>query len=265
MASEQAIVRLSTWERVFWIGWLRTLLASFVAGWTRGSWWDGARLDLRMISCLLLVIVAWAAWWSLRGTCVAGAMALVALGMTLGFYGDSHVGDRFWWPPFPHKIVGGIVFYGIGHLAYVAAFWRVGSAAAMTGGRRWWTPVVVWQFVALAGWACVALTCSEEQGLRVPTLLYTLLVAATPGFATALAMQRPIYRCAALGGAMFLASDILLAWQVFHGAFPGIDELTWVNYGGGEMLIVYGAIFGLARFTPAPETVDTATHGAVHA
>jgi len=31
------------------------------------------------------------------------------------------VGDRLWWPPFPHKIIGGIVFYGLGHLAYVAA------------------------------------------------------------------------------------------------------------------------------------------------
>ncbi len=81
----------------------------------------------------------------------------------------------------------------------------------------------------------------------MPTLAYTLLVAATPGFATALAVQRPIYRAMALGGAMFLVSDILLAWQLFHGAFAGIDELTWVNYGGGEMLIVYGAIAGLLR------------------
>jgi hypothetical protein len=250
-------------ERVFWIGWLVTLLASFVAGWTRGSWWDGARLDLRMFSCLLLVVAAWAAWWSMRSASVAGAMALVAVGMVLGFYGDSHVGDRFWWPPFPHKIVGGIVFYGIGHLAYVAACWRIGSVEHMAGGRRWWTPIMVWQLAALAGWACVALTSPEEPGLRVPTLLYTLLVAATPGFATALAMQRPIYCWMALGGAMFLASDILLAWQVFHGAFPGIDELTWINYGGGEMLIVYGAIAGLAPYRAREEAIGaSATLGA---
>ncbi len=48
---------------VLWIGWLVLLLASFAAGWTHESWWDGARLDLRMVSCLLLVVAAWAAWW----------------------------------------------------------------------------------------------------------------------------------------------------------------------------------------------------------
>ncbi len=230
-----------------WISWLLTLLASFIAGRTHRHWWDGARLDLRMISCLLLVVAAWTAWWWMRGTRFRSALLLVAIGMSLGFYGDSHVGDRFWWPPFPHKIVGGIVFYGLGHLAYVAACIFIRRQAGLTGGRRWWLPIVAWQLVALAGWAIVALSSDKEPGLRIPTLLYTLLVAATPGFSTALAVQRPAFRAMAVGGALFLISDILLAWQLFHESFAGIDELTWINYGGGEMLIVYGAILGIAH------------------
>lgn len=233
-------------QRLLWIGWLLTLLASFVAGWTLTSWWDGARLDLRMVSCLLLVVAAWTGWWSLRRTKVATAMAAVAVGMTLGFYGDSHVGDRFWWPPFPHKIVGGIVFYSIGHLAYVAACLLIRRVERLAAGLRWWAPIAAWQLVALVSWAGVALSSSEEAQLRGPTLIYTLLVAATPGCATALAVQRRAFAWMAWGGAMFLASDVLLAWQLFHGSFPGIDELTWINYGGGEMLIVYGAMAALA-------------------
>jgi uncharacterized membrane protein YhhN len=228
-----------------WFGWLVFLLASFLAGRTNDLWWSGAKLDLRMISCLLLVVAAWAAWWILCRTQAAAAMLMVAVGMTLGFYGDSHVGDRLWWPPFPNKIVGGIVFYGLGHLAYVAACVVSRRSMELAGGMRWWLPILAWQVSALFSWAAVALTSSEEVTLRVPTLLYTLLVAATPGFATALAVQRPIFRWMALGGALFLASDILLAWQVFHASFPFIDELTWINYGAGEMLIVYGAIAGL--------------------
>jgi len=234
--------------RSLWFGWLVLLLASFLAGHTRDWWWNDAKLDLRMISCLLLVVAAWAAWWILRRTPAATAMLLVSIGMTLGFYGDSHVGDRLWWPPFPSKIVGGIVFYGLGHLAYVGACLAIRRMESLKGGRRWWMPILVWQVVALFAWAAVALTSNEEVSLRVPTLLYTLLVAATPGFTTALAAQRPSYRWMAIGGAMFLASDILLAWQVFHRAFPGIDELTWICYGGGEMLIVYGAITRLWRY-----------------
>jgi hypothetical protein len=240
----ECVVNTRVLFRALWFGWLVLLLASFLSGRTR-DWWSGAKLDLRMISCLLLLVTAWAAWWIFRRTQAAAAMLLVAVGMTLGFYGDSHVGDRLWWPAFPNKIVGGIVFYGLGHLAYVVACVAIRRNEVLAGGRRWWLPILAWQVLALFGWAAVALTSSEEVTLRVPTLLYTLLVAATPGFATALAVQRPIYRWMALGGSMFLASDILLAWQVFHGSFPGIDELTWINYGGGEMLIVYGAIAGL--------------------
>jgi hypothetical protein len=236
--------------RALWFGWFVLLLASFVAGRTRDLGWSGAKLDLRMISCLMLVVAAWAGWTFLRRTRAANAILLVAVGMTLGFYGDSHVGDRLWWPPFPNKIVGGIAFYGLGHLAYVAACVAIRRIEALTGGLRWWGPIIFWQVSALFLWAAVALTSSEETALRLPTLLYTLLVAATPGFATALAVQRPIYRWMALGGAMFLVSDILLAWQLFHASFPAVDELTWINYGGGEMLIVYGAIAGLWPYAP---------------
>jgi len=240
--------------RELWLGWLTLLLASFVAGATTGFWWHNAKLDLRMVSCLLLAIAAWTAWWKLRRAAAGSAMLLIAVGMTLGFYGDSHVGDRLWWPPFPQKIVGGIVFYGLGHLAYVAACVAIRRQEGLTGGSRWWLPVLAWQLIALLAWAAVALSTDREAALRVPTLLYTLLVAATPGFATALARQRPIFRGMALGGAMFLASDILLAWQLFHNSFAGIDELTWINYGGGEMLIVYGASAGITSLALRVET-----------
>ena len=48
-----------------WIGWLVTLMAAFVTGATQDYWWQGARLDLAMVSCLLLAVAAWTAWWAL--------------------------------------------------------------------------------------------------------------------------------------------------------------------------------------------------------
>lgn len=239
------------WLRALWAGWLVLLVGSFVAGWTSSAWWDRARLDLRMLSCLLLAVAAWIAWTAVRGTSWSRVMLCVAIGMTLGFYGDSHVGTRFWWPPFPNPILGGIVFYGIGHLAYVAACVLAGHVLALAGGWRWSLPIIAWQLVALVSWLAVALSTDKEAGLRLPTLLYTLLVAATPGFASSLAVQRPAFAAMAIGGALFLASDVLLAWQLFHGSFTGIDELTWVCYGGGEMLIVYGAAYAIGRETLA--------------
>jgi hypothetical protein len=238
--------------RPLWLGWLAALVASFTAGWTAEFWWDRARLDLRMLSCALLAVAAWLAWTWLRQTTVSRAMFWVALGMTFGFYGDSHVGERFWWPPVPHPIVGGIVFYGLGHLAYIRACVLFGREQRVPGGLVGYLPILLWQLLALAAWGAVALTSDEHVELRIATLLYTLLVAGTPGFATALAVTQPRFAWMALGGALFLASDVLLAWQLFHQSFPGIDELTWVCYGGGEMLIVYGAVYAVCPSRHGP-------------
>jgi hypothetical protein len=236
-------LNLRTILRLLWLGWLILLLGSFAANATGDTWWQAARLDMRMLSCLLLALAGWTAWWQLRCTRFAIATAWIALGMTLGFYGDSHVAERLWWPPFPHPIIGGIVFFGLGHLAYIAGCLSFRRLHQIDFDRRWWISVTLWELLGFLAWGSMALTTVEHSNLRIPTLLYTLLVAATPGFAMALAWHQYRYAALALGAILFFASDILLARNLFHGAFQGIDELTWTCYGGGQMLIVYGALW----------------------
>jgi hypothetical protein len=235
------LVKWSLELKLLWVGWLILLLASLAAGAWGDAWWQKIRLDLRMISCLLLAVAAWRVWWSHRKGLFSAAALLVAWGMSLGFYGDSHVGERFWWPPFPHPIVGGIFFFGLGHLAYVAASAMSARALRLFSSKAWWKPFLAWQLFGLAAWSGIALTANRETSLQLPTLAYTLLVAATPGAAHAFARQQREFVYWSIGGALFFASDLLLAWQLFHGAFSGIDELTWLCYGGGQMFIVYGA------------------------
>lgn len=199
-----------------------------------------------MLSCLMLAAAGWYAWWKWIAEPSAGAIAWIALGMSLGFYGDSHVATRLWWPPFSQPILGGIVFFGLGHLAYIAGCMNFRRLHQIQLGWKWWMPIVIWQLTALLMWAAIALSTDKQANLRIPTLLYTMLVAATPGFSLALASQERQYRAMAIGGALFFASDLLLAYHLFHGAFTGIDELTWTCYGGGQMLIVYGAIWAAA-------------------
>jgi len=115
----------------------------------------------------------------------------------------------------------------------------------LSGGKPWWRPILMWQLVGLVAWAVIALSSDKEVALRLPTLAYTLLVAATPGIAHAVAAKREPYFHWAVGGALFFASDLLLAWQLFQRPFAWIDELTWICYGGGQMLIVYGAAWAI--------------------
>lgn len=234
-------------QSVLWLTWLGLLLSSFVAGFTSDHWWSLARLDLRTVSCLVLVLCAWRFWRRSNSGLAGTTLLLVAIGMTLGFYGDSHVGTRLWWPPMPSPIVGGIVFFGLGHVAYVLASVVVARQFAIRLGRTGWFTVLVWQVTGLIGWAAIALTSDQSIELRLPTLAYTLLVAGTPGLAFAVALKLRKLWVWAVGAGLFFASDLLLAWQLFHGAFTLIDEFTWICYGFGQMMIVFGAGLGTLR------------------
>jgi hypothetical protein len=46
----------------------------------------------------------------------------------------------------------------------------------------------------------------------------------------------------ALGGALFLASDLILAFGLFRGSFAHSTEAIWLTYGPGQMFIVFSTI-----------------------
>jgi len=67
------------------------------------------------------------------------------------------------------------------------------------------------------------------------------LLASTAGLAAGLAVQSSAFLPAALGGALFLASDLILAGQLFNGlSFPLIGDVIWLTYGPAQALLVYG-------------------------
>ena len=43
----------------------------------------------------------------------------------------------------------------------------------------------------------------------------------------------------AIGAILFLASDMILAFRMFHGEFPLAGHAVWMTYGPAQMLIVY--------------------------
>ncbi len=68
----------------------------------------------------------------------------------------------------------------------------------------------------------------------------SLLLASTAGFATGLALQDSTFIPLAIGTALFLLSDLILAAQLFNKLhFPLIGDVIWLTYGPAQMLIVY--------------------------
>jgi hypothetical protein len=82
--------------------------------------------------------------------------------------------------------------------------------------------------------------------LRLAALPYALLLAGTTGIATGLAVQDSSLIPVALGAALFLASDLILAGELFNGlSFPLIGDVVWLTYGPAQALIVYGMAVAL--------------------
>ena len=102
--------------------------------------------------------------------------------------------------------------------------------------------IVAWQLVGLVGWCFVAYSGSKNQDLVWPALPYSLLLAGTAGVASGLALADRRFLPLAAGAALFLASDLILAFGLFRGSFPYQTEAVWLTYGPGQMLIVFSTL-----------------------
>jgi hypothetical protein len=93
--------------------------------------------------------------------------------------------------------------------------------------------------VALLGWLGLVRNPKIGAALNYGALAYALLLASMSGAAAALATQDRRYLRPAIGGGLFLLSDLILASRLFRGAhFEQIGDLVWLTYIAGQALIV---------------------------
>ncbi len=201
---------------------------------------------LRLSSSLVLVLAAlvtarqtaspwkWIAW-------------LVATGMLFGFLGDGAMANQL--RILPDRVLSGMLCFAIGHLAYIAAVELARRRLRLSFSRSWFIAVLIWQVIGVAIWYGVVFLSDSKPALHYPALGYCLLLALTVGMTCGLALQLRSSWWIALGAALFLTSDAILAWQLFRGGGPVIGLLVWTTYGPGQMLIVYGFRRLLLRFT----------------
>ncbi|WP_242676692.1 lysoplasmalogenase [Rhodococcus sp. ABRD24] len=166
--------------------------------------------------------------WSATG---AGRSRLVVL--TLVALGFSWLGDSA--PDLAEGDISFLLMMGFFLLAqftYIAAFLPYRSASVLIE-RRGWAAAYVGAVVALVA------ACAPGAGdLLVPALVYGITLGVMAALATGL------NRWAAIGGAMFLVSDGLIALGAFADWFTPPLEGFWImaTYIVAQVLIVLGVL-----------------------
>jgi len=202
----------------------------------------------RMASSLTLVIAGWSWCWFGRGSGVEAFALLIAIGMTLGLIGDLLMAGLL---PLSQPVLGGIGAFGLGHVAYIAAVLTFGNQQGLAAPGPRFGAWAVWLLIGLGGWYFVVFRGQKPSALHWAALPYALLLASTAGFATGLALQNSAFLPFAVGGGLFLLSDLILAARLFNNAhFYLIDDVVWLTYGPGQMLIVYAIAAALSIVKP---------------
>ncbi len=231
------------WLLVLLLLWAALLFGGFIFGRPHE---DGKRRMptwTRMASSLALVLAGWGGFLGIREGDAGAAALLVALGMTLGFLGDLFMARLI---PVGNHILGGIGAFGLGHILYIVAFVQFDALAGTIMGANA-AALVVWWLIGVGGWYLVVFRGQKPTPLHLAALPYALLLSSTAGFATMLAVTQPsVFLPLAVGAALFLLSDLILAAELFNGLhFPLIGDVVWLTYGPAQMLIVYAMIGAL--------------------
>lgn len=238
------------WFLVLFAAWAVLLLGGFVFGTLNADETRRMPTWTRMASSLVLVLAGWS-YFALERSGPAGLFSLlVAAGMSLGCLGDFFMagliaGER------EAATLGGMASFGLGHVAYIAACVLFSNAVGLHASAARWGSWVAWILIGVVGWYLVVFRdAATPTVLDWAALPYALLLASTAGFATSLAVQDRQFVGLAAGAALFLLSDLILAGQLFRKAhFTLINDVVWLTYGPGQMLIVFAcsAAQGLAR------------------
>jgi uncharacterized membrane protein YhhN len=130
--------------------------------------------------------------------------------------------------------LAGVGAFFVGHLLYIALFWRRRLALDDVGAGR----KLALGLIALAAALFVAVLAPRLHGaMTIAVPLYAGALAAMCGAAWLCSRGRPWVPA---GATLFLASDALLSLQLFAGGVPGGRLAVWPLYFAGQALIAWG-------------------------
>ncbi|MGH8442357.1 MAG: lysoplasmalogenase [Nevskiaceae bacterium] len=147
----------------------------------------------------------------------------------------SLAGDVFLMFDSERAFVGGLAGFFVAHLAFVSAFMQGVHIPGLTALPAWLVAI------GLYAGAMLFVLLPRAGALKVPVLAYCLVLAAMVAAAGVRhgALGDADSLRAVLGALLFMASDSLLGWRRFVGAYRGAQALILSTYWGAIGLIAW--------------------------
>jgi uncharacterized membrane protein YhhN len=193
-------------------------------------------LAVGALAVLVLAQAAFGYHWRADAQLIWG---LLGLGFALCAIGDAFLaGDpKRWLPP-------GLVAFLLGHIAFIVLF--AGATETRTLGPAIYAAMAV---VAVVGAAMLRWLWPHLGPLRWPVVAYVLVIVVMVCEGLTHWSNNIAW---AIGGLLFMASDAILAGQLFRNAkLPGPARLTdwaiWFLYYGAQVAFLAGAIAYAAK------------------
>lgn len=190
---------------------------------------------------LLMPLLAIAVIWAGRGSGWGIRYVLLFVALALSWLGD---GAATFFPFLDDELPAMLLCFGLAHIAYIVLFWRYLAVRRLP---LWSAVYVVWWIVL------VLFLWPSLGGLAVAVAVYGLVLGGTAVLST---------RChpaVAWGGAFFLVSDTVLAFEIFlSDRMPaGTGALVMLTYCLGQGLIAAGVVLSRRRAPVAASTAVT--------
>jgi hypothetical protein len=197
----------------------------------------GARMGLSVT-----LVIAALVWWraGTSQTPLASYGLRVFIGVSLGFLGDLFMAGLI--VPKPKNVIFGILSFGAGHIAYCTAFVQAARVLDLAPGQAGAIAFVMVLLGGVALWLAAVRNPAQGTVMNAGTLSYSLLLTSMGATAMMLALGSGAFVPLAVGGLLFITSDLILGSQIMRGThFRSIGDVIWVTYTVAQMLIVYSS------------------------
>jgi uncharacterized membrane protein YhhN len=202
------------------------IVASAMLAIAAGSWALNERTLLFVFKPLTTALILWRAW--LRGHDTPPARTAVRVGLVLSLLGDI----ALLWPQ--SGFLPGLIAFLLAHVAYIVAFTREQRFLAQ--------PAALASYALVAGAVLAFLWSYIPEGLRVPVAGYVLAITAMSAQTAVVGLSvqgdaRGRARLLMLGGALLMASDVLLATNKFAQPLPAAGLWILATYWAAQWCI----------------------------